>query len=289
MQHTDPQLTARFQFIDFLLLFKGRLTRTELVARFGIGEATASRTIAAYIETYPHAMIFHGSRNGYEAAAGFIPASIHYAENGLRYIAYGKIDETYPVETFGPATIDLKPDINASFAATITRAIVNQHQINLEYLSTTSGTKPRIILPHSLFEASGSWYFRAYDYSVSDYRTFKFTRALSAISLGTPAHLSFTRNKDAAWQRIRYVQLIAHPKSIHPDSHLLDLGMPATGIKELAVSEACLGFVLTDLRVDCSRTGKLDAKEYPLKLVNLAELEDVESMTIAPGFQHSKK
>ncbi|MEZ2604114.1 WYL domain-containing protein [Kluyvera intermedia] len=288
MQPVDPQLIARFQFIDFLLLFKGRLTRTELVTRFGIGEATASRTIAAYIETYQNAMIFKGSRNGYEAAAGFIPASVHCAENGLRYIAWGKIDESYPVETFGPETINLKPDLNASLVATITRAIVNQHQVNIEYQSTTSGTKPRFILPHSLFEASSAWYFRAYDYSVSDYHTFKFTRVLSAISLGIPAQLSYTRNKDATWQRIRYVQLIAHPKSIHPDSYLLDLGMPATGIKELAVSEACLGFVLRDLRVDCSQTGKLDAREYPLRLVNLVELEDVESMAIAPGFQHSK-
>lgn len=281
----DPQLAARFKFIDFLLLFKGRLTRTELVSRFGVGEATASRTIASYQDIRPDVMVFLGSRNGYEVTAGFVPSEVHNAEDGLRYLAYGTISETFAVETFGPDVVTLQAPLSAVLVGTITRAIVNHYQVNIEYSSATTGPKSRMILPHSLFKAGGGWYFRAYDYSVSDYRTFKFTRILSAILLGKPTQLKFTKERDSAWHRMRYVQLIPHPKSTNPESHLLDLGMPADGVRELAVSEACLGFVLTDLRVDCSKAHKLDPKEYPLALANLVELEDVESMSIAPGFQ----
>jgi len=50
-------------------------------------------------------------------------------------------------------------------------------------------------------------------------------------------------------------------------------------------SAVVAGFVLTDLRVDCSANGSLDPLEYPLRLMNRSELTSVESMAIAPGYR----
>ncbi|WP_320151353.1 WYL domain-containing protein [uncultured Tolumonas sp.] len=284
MQLVDPLQTARFKFIDFLLHFKGKLTRSEIVCRFGIGEATASRTIASYIEINPEAVVFLGSRNGYIAAEKFISAENHLAEDGLRYLAYGKVEETFLVETFGTGKVTIEQQLDARLIGSITRTMVNSQQVLIEYSSASSGKKTRILSPHSLFESSGSWYFRAYDFSVSEYRTFKFTRVVSAIPLGGEPSSKFSKSRDSTWNRIRNIHLIPHPNSNHPDSQFLDLGLPGAGQKTIAASEACLGFLLNDLRVDCSKTYKLDSKQYPLALKNIDELYDIESMKMAPGF-----
>jgi hypothetical protein len=66
---------------------------------------------------------------------------------------------------------------------------------------------------------------------------------------------------------------------------LADLGIKDREIRTLTISEAMLGFVLTNLRVDCSKGHKLDYKAYPLALKNHSELTTISSMLIAPGFR----
>jgi hypothetical protein len=83
---------------------------------------------------------------------------------------------------------------------------------------------------------------------------------------------------------MRLVRLLPHPKNPNPDAMVTDLGVIDSGIKELMVAEACLGFVLTDLRVDCSKYHRLSFYEYPLALQNREELEDIQSMKLSPGF-----
>lgn len=282
--HLDPQYESRFLFIEFLLVFKGRFSRAELVERFNIGEATASRTIAAFTECYPGHIDYLGPRNGYRIRQSFVPNWEHDAVTGLRYLASGEIVEKFDVECFGPLRLQLQHQLDFKKVASITRALVNQCLVNIGYVSSSSGRKPRSVAPHSVFEAGGTWYFRAFDTASYEFRTFKFSRVVTAIELDRVADSTEVGLKDDAWHRMRRVRLFPHPKNPMPDAQRLDLGLQDHAIKEWYVSEACLGFVLTDLRVDCSRHYKLSCYEYPLALNNRDELESVESMIFAPGF-----
>lgn len=296
----DATLQEKYQFIEFLLLFKGMLTRSELVARFSIGEATASRLIASYLEEYPGQMIFMGARNGYVISKSFKPCYEHSVEDALQYIAYGTISNKFPVEQYGSEYLKSFTNLNTMIVSEITRAIVNNEWLKIEYFSTSSGRTTKTIRPHSLFKAGNSWYFRAFERPTmidtanfplnheviqKCYKTFKFSRVLDTDNNAMPlvGH-GISKDMDDDWNRYRNVQLIPHPKALHPESQMLDLGMQDLGIREIVVSEALLGFSLIDLRVDCSRGADLDPYEYPLRLNNLKELCNISSMKIAPGF-----
>ena len=284
----DPQLLDRYKFIDFLIMFKGRLTRSELVKRFTIGEATASRTIASYIEAYPSVIEYKGPRKGYIVRQGFTPTFAHEALAGLKYVATGELLEKVDVACFGFQINRMQKILDAREVAVITRSIVDKSLVSLEYVSATSGSKRRNVAPHAIFEAGGAWYFRAYDTATLEFRTFHFSRIASAVNLGPAEHPAQLEARDDSWHRMRIIRLMPHPKNPLPDAQLLDLGVGDKEIKELMVSEACLGFVLTDLRVDCSKARKLNCYEYPLALKNRSELEAVESMSFSPGFTSNK-
>ena len=284
MTNPDPALSERYRFIDFLLLFKGRLTRVELVKRFAIGEATASRTIASYIDSHPDLIALQSNKKGYYAKNGFTPEYSHSALIGLKYIASGELTKKIDVDCYGIKTHRLHRVLDTRIVAAITRAIVNQCIVAIEYVSTTSVSKARNVTPHAVFESSGSWYFRAYDSFNREFRTFKFSRVVSAIDSGAAENPQHSESRDAAWHQMRLVRLVPHPKHPNPDAQAFDLREKNAEVKELMVSEACLGFVLTDLRVDCSKYHRLSFYEYPLALQNRDELEDIKSMELSPGF-----
>lgn len=285
MDKIDPLQEDRFRFIDFLLLFKGGFTRAELVERFSIGEATASRSIASFLEVYPQAVEYLGPRKGYAALKGFSPRFEHRAENGLLYVMSGKITQAFEVKSYGAPIYSLQKALEVKPVAAITRAIVNQREASIQYVSTTSGAKSRSVAPHAIFYAGGSWYFRAFDQNSHEFRTFKFSRLPVAVEMGKVESQKWLGGRDDAWNRMRIVQLVPHPKNPLPDALWQDLGVKDSETKELTVSEACLGFVLTDLRVDCSKGSRLNCHQYPLALKNLDELKEIDSLIFAPGFK----
>lgn len=284
MTKLDPLMDDRYRFMDFLLLFKGRFTRDEMVKRFTIGAATASRTIASFLDNHPGVVDYLGPRKGYAAKKGFTPRYTHNAFDGLEYLSMGAIHQNVDVKCYGAPVYTIYNPLGIHSVSSITRSVVNQREVSIEYVSTTSGSKTRSVAPHSVFRAGGAWYFRAYDFNSYEFRTFKFSRLISAYDMGVVDSQKYLSKKDDSWNRMRIAQLIPHPRNPQPDAQFLDLGVKDGEIKDLIVSEACLGFVLTDLRVDCSKGSKLSCYEYPLALKNLDELESVDSMLFSPGF-----
>lgn len=284
MSQSDSLAIDRFRFMEFLLLFKGGFTRAEIVKRFEIGEATASRAISAFTERYPAALTYMGPRKGYVAQKGFAPEYEHAAEDGLMYVMSGKVVQRVDVATYGVVEYSLAVALPILPVSAITRAIVNKHDLSVEYVSTSSGLKSRLLAPHSLFVSGGYWYFRAYDYNSNEYRTFKINRVRTAVDLKRDGEPTNPKSRDDGWNRLRVVKLIPHPRNPMPNAQLLDLGVKDDEVKEITVSEACLGFVLNDLRVDCSEGHRLNCYQYPLALLNRNELMGVDSLSITPGY-----
>jgi len=288
MSNADTQVLDRFRLIDFLLYFKGGFMRSELVSITGIGEATASRTVASFMEKNSEIAQFLGPRKGHIATFGYEPLFEHESEFALNYIAKGQISTFINAGIYGPKTKSLNLALYAEIVAPITRGVVQSREVAITYVSTTSGKKVRIVSPHSLFNAGGYWYFRGFDEPSSEFRTFKFSRISKATDMWDSSR-GLTRKQllknDKAWNRLRSVRLAPHPKHPTPDTQFLDLGIKDEETKELMISEALLGFVMTDLRVDCSKKKTLSCHEYPLALLNRDDLDDVESMIFAPGFK----
>jgi hypothetical protein len=54
---------------------------------------------------------------------------------------------------------------------------------------------------------------------------------------------------------------------------------------ELNVREALLGYLMRQWNVDCSLESTLVGEQYQLKLDNIHELQGIDSLSIAPGYQ----
>lgn len=284
MSITVHQSDERNRFIDFLLLFKGQLTRAELVERLVIGEATASRLIKSYIKAHPNQVDYLGPRLAYRKANTFQSLYEHDAYSGLNYVATGEVITSYAVPTYGVSIHAIQTKLSPSLIAPITCAIVNQQYASIKYVSTSSGLVTRVVAPHSLFKTSGEWFFRAYDLHSASFRTFKFSRIIKSSILGyidTDAH---QRAKDDSWNQLRCVILSPHPKLTQDQLSAQMFDANTQDKKELFIREACIGFSLRELRVDCSAKQVLNPIEYPFVLSNRNELESVESMMIAPAF-----
>ena len=58
-----------------------------------------------------------------------------------------------------------------------------------------------------------------------------------------------------------------------------------SGKIELNVREALLGYLMRQWNVDCSLENTLTGEQYQLRLDNINELQGIDSLLIAPGYQ----
>lgn len=75
-----------------------------------------------------------------------------------------------------------------------------------------------------------------------------------------------------------------HPRHPRKDSIASDLGITGNEVVTISVRRALVGFVLNEMRVDCSSDGVLDPNSFPLQLRNHTELKGSDSIVFAPGF-----
>lgn len=277
-------MEVRIKFIDQLLAFHGQATRADLVRFFGVGTATASRAFSEYRRRYPGNIAYEIADRNYRAASTFIPAFEHDVHSALLLLAYGKDVRNVGAPLWSPPEIEqLTAPLSPESIAPLTRALVAGLASEIEYASASSGVASRQVQPHAIFVAGGAWYLRAYDSIRADFRSFRLSRVISAqaASVGFPEGVA---DMDASWNTAITLTLAPHPYHPNPESLRRDLGLTDKPVKNVSVPQALAGFTLIDLRVDSSTSGCLDPQQYPLRLMNRHELDDVASLKISPGW-----
>ena len=284
----DNPLKQRLALIDMYLQYWGRVQRKDLSRHFDIGPVTASRALKAYNDHHPKNIEFSVSNRAYVIGKNFESAYETAPETALMMLAYGT--ESRPLEStlYGPPrTIGFTAPLVSKWVSTVTRAMVSKSGVGICYVSG-SGEKTRTVYPHAIFQGGAAWYFRAYDALQSEFRTFRFNRIVGLSEVVEPAS-NPGQESDNDWNA--QVNLTLAPHQNHPSRETLaiDLGLKGLPVSNATVNQVIAGFVLTDLRVDCSVSASLDPDEFPLQLQNRSELLDVESMVLAPGFMKTKK
>jgi hypothetical protein len=278
----NTSLKQRLEFIDLCLHFYGRVSRAMLTKYFQVGTATASRTLKSYAERWPkNAELIAGKAGGYVITPDYTTVFDHDVEGALNLLLSGTVINKLPIKTYGPDTVTLSSQLCANTVGEITRALVGNHSIKIDYLSGNSGRSHRIVHPRHLFLGGGAWYYRAFDERHSEYRTFRFSRTASASKFISEVKPDI----DNEWNQKIVLSLAPHNKHPNPEAHAMDIGMHETPVVNIQASEVVAGFLMTDKRVDCSQYGDLNPFEYPLRLMNRSEISDVASMAIAPGFR----
>ncbi|WP_198014147.1 WYL domain-containing protein [Pseudoxanthomonas sp. J35] len=276
----------RLAYIDFRLYFFGEIGRPDLIERFGVAPAGATRDLALYREIAPQNITFDGSNKIYRIGQTFSPLFEHAPQRVLSALALGFGDgvngasqSLLPCES--PTALS-NPTMEV--LAPVCRAIHAKRPVAIRYHSMSSGESERVIVPFALVDTGLRWHVRAFDRKSGEFRDFVVTRIEAPTLLDEEPQPNERPDNDIQWTRIVELELVPHPRLARPDIIRMDYGMKEGSLK-LRVRAAVAGYMLLRWSVDCSPDHRLKEEQYRLALSDPLALYGVENAKLAPGYQ----
>ena len=276
----------RLFHIDFKLYFLGSVNRSDLVERFGIKEAAASRDLSQYKDLAPKNIEYDTKVKTYIQRDGFKPLFEYSGSQTLAALLHGYGDDFVSPEcSLVPAEAPTELNFpNIDILAAITRAIHNKVPLEITYLSISSGNSKREIVPFALVDNGLRWHVRAFDRARERFSDFVINRIASTKPTQNASTSPHERKEaDKQWNRIVEMQIAPHPGLKHPEAISLEYGMVGN-LLDLEVRAAVAGYLLRKWNVDCTEDHHLIGPEYHLWLKNTPTLYGVENLAIAPGY-----
>lgn len=275
----------RLAYIDFRLYFFGEVGRPDLMDRFGMAPAGATRDLALYREVAPQNIIFDGSNKIYRIGQAFTPLFDHAAQRVLSALAQGfgeGVNDLLPVAVPCESPVTLSVPKLAVLAA-ICRAIHAKRPVRIRYHAMSSGETQRVIVPFALVDTGLRWHARAFDRKTGEFRDFVLTRIEAPTLLDEEPRADEHADNDIQWTRIVELDFVPHPRLERPDIIKMDYGMEGDAIR-MRVRGAVAGYMLLRWSVDCSPDHSLKHEQYRLWLKDPLALYGVKSAVLAPGY-----
>ncbi len=274
----------RLLHIDFRAYFLGDVGRSDLIKRFGIKAAAATRDINIYTELAPGNIDYDTKTKSFIREDGFKPLFEYNVSQVLSALSQGFgedfVGSPKPVIACEmPAKLN-KPKLDV--LSVITRAIHQGKAVKVEYSSTSSGTAMRELVPFVLVDNGLRWHVRTYDRKNDRFGDFVITRITKAKLIDAPLGEHEDLKHDIQWNRIVEMELVPHPRIKHPRVIELDYDM-IDGVRKQNVRAAVAGYVLRRWNVDCTEDHSLEGAEYHLWLRNTPALYGVDNLSIAPN------
>ena len=291
-----PQATRdRIAHIDFTLLFKGEAVRADLVDRFSIAAAQATKDFTMYRELAPGNIEYDQKLKLHKRGEAFEPLFDYDVVRTLATISQGYGDGFTgkvkpPLACEAPYHLN-KPSL--SIVAKVTEAIHKGKALSITYVSLSSGETTREIVPHTLVDNGLRWHVRGFDRKHAEFRDFVLTRIKAAVVLEdstlSPSVIkeSELETQDRQWNRFVELELVPHPRIEHCEAIELDYGM-AGGVLKVEIRAATAGYLLRLWNVDCSYNHSLKQLEYQLWLKNKQALYGVANLALAPSYEEDE-
>lgn len=285
LQLTQAQ-RDRLAYLELRLRFVGEAGRHDLIQRFGIQTAAATRDLTTYRELAPDNLVYDRSSKIYAPSSSFKPLFSFTAQQVMAWLAEGfgdgEPENTAPGITCVGSGRLTQPDLDA--LAVVTRAIYHRCPLQVDYYSIASGKTQRQIVPFALIDTGLRWHVRGYDRKRKAFRDFVITRIKRPKLLKDDPVAEHERpEQDIQWSRIIDVELVPHPNQPHPQITEMDYAMD-NGALRLRLRGATAGYVLRKWSVDCSANHRLNDPEYRLWLKDPLLLYGVETAALAPGY-----
>lgn len=280
----------RLAFLELRAYFTGELRRSDIEARFGIKPAASSRDLALYREIAPENLEYDSASRCYRPAEAFQPVFEFKPDRVLAWLLQGFGDgldlglkQAAPCEGPGQLT---RPDLKVLGA--ITRSMCARRPIRINYLSLSSGSKRREIVPGALADNGLRWHVRAFDRERKRFSDFVLTRISKVQELDGTADEAELLAADEQWARMVDMELAPHPGIEYPKAIEADYAMEE-GCLKIKARAALAGYVLRRWNVDASPDHRLDPAVHQLWLRNTQTLYGVESAALAPGYGEARQ
>ncbi|MES9898550.1 MAG: WYL domain-containing protein [Sedimenticola sp.] len=281
----------RLSHIDFRLHFLGTIGRNDLVRRFGIKAAAATRDITLYKELASQNLEYNTKAKIYSRSEPFTPLFDYSSHQALTALVHGFGDDFVVahkahIACETPAQLN-KPQLNT--LSVLTRAIHQKKPVEITYRSLSSGKTVRKIVPFILVDNGLRWHVRAFDRRRSRFTDFVINRISDPRLVGeSKVEEEEQKDSDIQWNRIVELEIVPHPRLRFPETIKQEYDM-TDGTLYVNVRAAVAGYVLRRWNVDCSEDHGLDGPEYHLWLKNRQALYGVENLVIAPGYNKDGK
>lgn len=283
---TQPQ-RDRLAFVELRVRFIGEIRRQDLVSRFSIQSAAATRDLAVYKELSSGNIDYDPKAKSYVLGSDFQPLFDFPPERVLSWLTQGfgdgepiRLRAWVASETPSRLTY---PDLDV--LAAVTRAIHQECPLAVEYHSISSGRTEREIVPFALIDNGLRWHVRAFDRRSQEFRDFVITRIKNPRVLrGSPVVPSESNDQDIQWNRVVELDLVPHPDQPWPEITEMDYGMQ-NGTLSMKLRAATAGYILRKWSVDCSPDHSLRGPEYRLWLKDHLAMYGVKNAILAPGYR----
>jgi WYL domain len=283
---TQPQ-RDRLSFLELRLRFLGEIRRQDLVTRFGIQTAAASRDLTLYKALAPGNIDYDPKGKSYVLGPDFSPIFGFPPERVLSWLTRSFGDgEPLMLKAWiasdAPSRLT-HPDLDV--LAGVTRAIHQKCPLAIEYHSISSGRTERELVPFALIDTGLRWHVRAFDRKTQEFRDFVITRIRQPQVLRhSPVAQHESNDQDIQWNRIVELELVPHPDQPRPEITEMDYGM-RDGVLQMKLRAATAGYILRKWSVDCSPDHSLRGPEYRLWLHDPLALYGVKNAVLAPGYK----
>jgi len=275
------------KYIDFRLYFAGKVGRTELMNRFGIKEAAATRDFATYKQIAQENLELDHVEKVYCKTGKFKPKFIDELDSKvlLRALVHGMGDDFAVSATpLVPCELPIRlSPTKLDKLAAISRAVFAKGIVRIGYMSSSGDEKEREIVPFSFAGNGLRWHVRAFDRLKRRFADFVINRIVSVDEVAGDLHEEEQKEHDDQWNRIVRLEIEPHPSCETKRMVEYEYEM-SEGCLEVKVRAALAGYVLRLWNVDCSRDYSLKGPQYHLCLSNRESLYDVQNAAIAPGY-----
>jgi hypothetical protein len=283
---TQPQ-RDRLALVELRVHFIGEIRRQDLVSRFGIQSAAATRDLALYKEMAPGNIDYDSKAKSYVTGSDFRPLFDFPPERVLAWLSQS-FGDGEPTRLKAWIASDRPSRLSQPDLATlgyVTRAIHQQCPLNIQYHSITSGRSDREIIPFALIDNGLRWHVRGFDRKSQEFRDFVITRIKHPeVMKGAPVQAQECSDQDIQWTRIVELELVPHPDQPRPEITEMDYDMVG-GILKINLRAATAGYILRQWSVDCSPDHSLRGHEYRLWLKDHLAIYGVKNAVLAPGYQ----
>jgi len=288
MDELSQNQRERLNFLEFKIYFTGQIGRSDLMHRFGISEAAATRDLAIYRDAAPANIELDHTTKLYRITDSF---ALHFLKETeprvlLRALVHGIGDDFgVPPAPLVPCELPTRlhaPDIGT--LAVVSRAISNRKVLRVEYLSASGGIGERQLVPFSFAGNGLRWHVRAYDRRKKRFGDFIINRIRSAsIVEGEAPAPHELKDHDDEWNRMVNLEIVAHPDYEYKAMVEAECGME-DGVLRHKARGAMVGYILLLWNVDCSADHRLSKNYCRLWLRNRVALHGIDNAQIAPGY-----
>jgi predicted DNA-binding transcriptional regulator YafY len=286
LEQLNQTQRERLAYIEFRLYFLGKVGRADIIERFGVAPAGATRDFAQYRELAPGNVELDNASKMYVIRDGFSPVFKHVPERVMTALSHGFGDGVNPVigslVSCEAPMVFSRPKID--ILAPITRAINLNKAVKIRYFSS-SGPSEREIVPFALVCDGLRWHVRAFDRKREKFSDFVITRMDEvAIVESSVLEKHELPSSDIQWNRIVELDLVPHPARKNPELVKRDYEMEGN-VLHVKLRAAMVGYVMQQYHVDCSPDHSVADEAFRLWLSDSLALYGVESAMFAPGYR----